>query len=393
MRIDRENSYIDNSIGLGVMEGIISEGPLRGNSPCETPAKRNDYIQYDVNERNKGDGKLNAIHDSSTDFHKLLISNQSCIMHDIAKILLDNPDAHFTGYVNIRTGSYYKVVMRSDSLHFQVREDENGGSEVVVADVAKKRLVCILTTSSMGSVFDTMDLDGMEENGVIDLESTGRRWEGGVLNGCECCGYGKEYNDENNLVFEGFVFGGKRVCYGKEYRGIRNNNNGENGLIYEGGYWNGDRNGFGKLYNLHGDLEYKGEWVDNHPMNKLHDQSDCLRNGDDLLLSASIEELVIKDEVINDYTITSLHFSSLFIRLKKLEIGNKCFQNVRVFVLDGLENLESVKIGDGCFRISTEDRGDGVCRITNCPSLTQLEIGHQSFNDFKKFELLNEIAA
>ena len=78
-----------------------------------------------------------------------------------------------------------------------------------------------------------------------------------------------------------------------------------------------------------------------------------------------------------------------FHQLKSITIGNYCFQNVREFVIDGLESLESVKIDRMCFRISDEERNDGVCRITNCPNLRQLEIGEGSFVDFKSFELSN----
>ena len=58
-------------------------------------------------------------------------------------------------------------------------------------------------------------------------------------------------------------------------------------------------------------------------------------------------------------------------------------------MVDGLESLESVKIGIECFRISYDERDDGICRITNCPNLRQLEIGNYSFADFKSFELSN----
>ena len=93
----------------------------------------------------------------------------------------------------------------------------------------------------------------------------------------------------------------------------------------------------------------------------------------------------------NNENLTVLDFSSFgFTNLRSITIGCGCFQNVREFVLDGLEHLESVKIGEECFRISDEEeRDDGVCRITNCPNLTQLEIGNWSFSDFKQFELSN----
>ena len=48
-----------------------------------------------------------------------------------------------------------------------------------------------------------------------------------------------------------------------------------------------------------------------------------------------------------------------------------------------------MKIGGVCFRISDDERNDGICRITNCPNLRQLEIGDNSFEDFKSFEISN----
>ena len=89
-----------------------------------------------------------------------------------------------------------------------------------------------------------------------------------------------------------------------------------------------------------------------------------------------------------DSSFTSFHFSSYPI-LRTIDIGNFCFKYAREFVLDGLEQLESVKIGDGCFIISNKEHNDGLLRITNCPNLTQLEIGNESFRDYMKFELSN----
>ena len=58
-------------------------------------------------------------------------------------------------------------------------------------------------------------------------------------------------------------------------------------------------------------------------------------------------------------------------------------------MIDGLASLESVKIGERCFRIDYLERNDGICQIRNCPNLRQLEIGYNSFRDFKSFELSN----
>ena len=78
-----------------------------------------------------------------------------------------------------------------------------------------------------------------------------------------------------------------------------------------------------------------------------------------------------------------------FHQLKSIEIVDKTFQHVREFVVEGLASLESVKIGDMCFRKDKKERNDGLCRITNCPNLRQLEIGYKSFVDVKSFELSN----
>ena len=98
---------------------------------------------------------------------------------------------------------------------------------------------------------------------------------------------------------------------------------------------------------------------------------------------------MIGKEKYVDEEYKALHFSPLLARLKRIEIGKKCFQNVREFVIDGLKSLESVKIGCNCFRVGDKEHDYGICRITNCPNLTQLEIGDWSFEDFKSFELSN----
>ena len=88
----------------------------------------------------------------------------------------------------------------------------------------------------------------------------------------------------------------------------------------------------------------------------------------------------------SDYNCDRLTFpNNSFNQLKSISMGNHCFQHVREFVIDGLESLESVKIGEKCFEIDD----DSLCRITNCPNLRQLEIGNWSFDDFKSFKLSN----
>ena len=101
-----------------------------------------------------------------------------------------------------------------------------------------------------------------------------------------------------------------------------------------------------------------------------------------------IQQLYIYHTNTENMTILNISNYS-FHQLKSITIGKDCFKHVREFVVDGLESLESVKIGEKCFRISDKERDDGVCRITNCPNLRQLEMGDGAFGDFKSFELSN----
>ena len=236
--------------------------------------------------------------------------------------------------------------------------------------------MAVFTAESLDSELIEMDCSGMRDNVIIDLNSEGRRWEGGELNS-KPFGFGREYSENDNLVYEGFVFEGKKVCFGKEWNDDGNNNC----LMYEGDYCNGKRWGKGKSYDLTGNVDFEGEWMNNHVITE--------NEKNELIVPMSIEEFVIGNEMFNDENITTLHFSPLLIRLKRIEIGNYCFNHVREFVIDGLESLESVKIGKECFRIDYEERNDGICRITNCPNLRQLEIGYGSFADFKSFEISN----
>ena len=84
-----------------------------------------------------------------------------------------------------------------------------------------------------------------------------------------------------------------------------------------------------------------------------------------------------------------VHLSPSLSELKSLLIGNNCFNKSCDFVLDGLPSLENVKIGVDCLGAGKNDGVNGVCRITNCPHLKQLEIFDGSLEYFKSFEISN----
>ena len=320
------------------------------------------------------------------------------IYSKLLKSVVSNLFCHVGGYVNLNNCEINGVV-EMGNFHFQFnrREYENGNFshyELIAVenfDENGNKRMAVLTADSLESELVEVDCSEMKENIVIDLNEEGRRWEGGELNG-KPFGFGREYSEDDNLVYEGFVFEGKKVYFGKEWNDDSNNNC----LMYEGGYLNGKRWGKGISYDLTGKMDYEGEWMNNHVMT-VSEKEKMMKS---FIISMSIEEFVIGNEMFNDENITTLHFSPLLVRLKRIKIGKKCFKHVREFVIDGLERLESVNIGEKCFsiidisKISRDEiisfnPTNGLCRITNCPNLRQLEIGWNSFSYFKSFELSN----
>ena len=105
----------------------------------------------------------------------------------------------------------------------------------------------------------------------------------------------------------------------------------------------------------------------------------------------------------NELNLNELNLNR-FVNLKSIEIGNDCFGSIQRFQIDGLNRLQSLKIGYNSFTqvkmIDFDNDWDGSiskCRnesksfhILNCESLKMIEIVGCSFADFgSEFELRN----
>ena len=115
-----------------------------------------------------------------------------------------------------------------------------------------------------------------------------------------------------------------------------------------------------------------------------------------------LEEFVIADNMWNGRSLGIEHKMELTLvdmpLLKRIIIGSKCFQHIRLFRLKGLESLETVSIGSNSFRIqgvwkvnkaNILRQSDGLCSISNCPQLKSICFQDNCFCDFKSFELFN----
>ena len=134
----------------------------------------------------------------------------------VLEVLLNNPAVYSTTYTAVENRMDGGGVFEMNNYHIQMRRriNENGEFshyELIVAEYSdgKKKRMAVLTAKSLDSELVEMDCSGMIENVIIDLNREGRHWEGGELNG-KPFGFGYEYSEDGNLVYEGFVFEGKK---------------------------------------------------------------------------------------------------------------------------------------------------------------------------------------
>lgn len=213
-----------------------------------------------------------------------------------------------------------------------------------------------------------LDIILMTETGVIDLEMSGKRWEGGLRNGVPF-GWGCMYDDVNHLVYEGFANNGKYDGYGTEYYpgiGVRR---------YEGTWRDGRYCGQGRTYDLNGDQMMEGEFF-----NLLPCERDCTLSDSSFPICNRILHLVI-DQYKSPLSCFDLHHLS---QLRDLKVQGESFPWTHSFQAVNHPFLEHITINDNCFGFSVKDWGTPANHqtvlVSNCPRLTSLSIGDDCFS-------------
>ena len=217
------------------------------------------------------------------------------------------------------------------------------------------------------------------EKGIVDLDH-GSRFEGLILTENKFgipFGYGEMYDNEGLLLYKGIMINWKRFGYGTSYH--------DNGLIEYEGYWCDDKRfGKGIVYDRYGNLVNECEWY-----NGIESDIDEKYEGDGSKpMNIGMKHLKLSDNcVLVDWDV------SLLYNLESIEIGDECFKSVQTFQIDGLNRLKTINIGDNSFTENDIDDGNDETKsfhILNCESLESIEIGEQSFSDFGGgFELKN----
>ena len=166
----------------------------------------------------------------------------------------------------------------------------------------------------------------------------------------------------------------KRFGYGTSYH--------DNGLIEYEGYWCDDnRFGSGKVYDRSDKLVREYEWVNGI-------ESDAYEGDGSEPLNIGMKHLKLTDNcVLVDWDVSWL------LNLESIEIGNDCFRSVKTLQIEGLNRLKTIKIGNNSFTQRKNRDGDDESKsfhILNCESLKSIQIGQCSFSDLAgDFELKN----
>ena len=223
------------------------------------------------------------------------------------------------------------------------------------------------------------DVKGIEHKQVLDLSDDGERWEGDVLNN-EPYGWGVVYDSEGEKVYEGFRIGDMNVCYGTRYYSDIQK------VEYEGKWSVGKRWGRGIQYDRIDKALFDGDWMNDEPLRKR-----ILLNEENQLLHNRIEELIVQDNSCNgrEWSVLDLSFMPC---LKLLQVGDKCFRNVKEVKWIGLSQLERVVIGKESFAkgsFGLYHDPDHHFYLKNCKRLRELKIGCGSFSDYSVCEIEN----
>ena len=90
-------------------------------------------------------------------------------------------------------------------------------------------------------------------------------------------------------------------------------------------------------------------------------------------LDSDVSIVFVKSYSCNDASLTVLNVSRL-TSLQELSVGDYCFENVEMVVIEGLPSLNKVIIGSSSFREKS-----GSFTLKSCPSLKEMSLGASSF--------------
>ena len=139
-------------------------------------------------------------------------------------------------------------------------------------------------------------------------------------------------------------------------------------------------------------FQYYDEWsvvnagkLANHPNLIAHTSNANVFNVNDLnALSSTVTEIIVENRCCRDPSFTVLDLRR-FTNVRRIVIGDEAFMYVDQVTITGLSKLESVEIGMNSFTKKKNGYGNDSNRhfyLQSCPKLKSLKIGRYSFSDY-----------
>ena len=247
--------------------------------------------------------------------------------------------------------SHAITFLDEDTLLLGSHDPNKFGDYFIVASKSKKQFLFV--TLKNEDRRDAPIVFNQEKVELLDIDDFGERWEGPTLEDMPF-GWGKQYDEDGELVYEGFSVFGKYSLYGTEY------DPGSHVVLYEGTWCDGLRCGRGESYDLNGNLLHKGEWA-----------GDCCTS--------------LSDSPVPDSTNLLPPISSLIVSLR---IGKMCCGSNSSLVLQSFPILTGLEIGDGSFGKESEEEMMFAC--VDCRELGTIELGDHVMQFFSRVIITGE---
>ena len=258
------------------------------------------------------------------------------------------PDRYFV-YENEQY-SHVITIVDEDTIVYGSHDPNKRKEYFIVASKSQRRFLTVLYMNEDGNTVPAeFDQEKVE---ILDINGFGERWEGPTL-GEMPFGWGQRFDEDGELVYEGFSVFGKYSLYGTEYDPE------SHVVLYEGIWCDGRRCGRGESYDRNGSLLCKGEWVN--------------------------------DTYVKDNTCVvpkSPDLPSVGSHITTLIVGRKCCGSNSSLVLQSFPRLREVVIGDGSFGKKSEE--EMVFSCVACPELVSIGLQEEAMQFFSRLIITGE---
>ena len=259
------------------------------------------------------------------------------------------PDRYFV-YENEQY-SHVITIVDEDTIAYGSHDSNMKDEYFIMARKSQRRFLTVLYVNEDGNAVPAeFDQEKVE---ILDINGFGERWEGPTLRNCPF-GWGKRFDEEGELVYEGFSVFGKYSLYGTEY------DPGSHIVLYEGTWCDGLRCGKGRQFDRNGSLLCKGEWAGDYPIT-----TSCLTVPDSTDLLPPIASLIVS-----------------------LTIDKKCCGSNSSLVLQSFPRLRDLMIDEESFGKKSEEELLFAC--VDCPELVGIVIGEKAMQFFSRMIITGE---